>query len=80
MRTIIWEPPVFVCGMAIHGPFEAYDFMASRTGHDVRWPKVKGSQFAKAQTAMLAAMDGRVSIEDARACFGLALKEAQLTQ
>ncbi|CAN7681619.1 DUF982 domain-containing protein [Neorhizobium sp. LjRoot104] len=54
--------------------------MTSRAGHRLRWPRVKGSQFAKAQTAMLAAMDGRVSIEEARACFGLALKEAQLTR
>lgn len=79
MRTIIWELPVFVCGVAIRGPFEAYDFMTSRTGGKVRWPAVKGLQFAKAQTAMLAAMDDRGSIEDARACFSLALKEAQLT-
>ncbi|WP_105440457.1 DUF982 domain-containing protein [Neorhizobium sp. T25_13] len=79
MRTIIWDPPVFICGIVIHGPFEAYDFMASRTNQNVRWPAVKGLQFAKAQTAVLAAMDGRGSIEDARACFSLALKEAQLT-
>uniref|UniRef100_UPI0031018753 DUF982 domain-containing protein n=1 Tax=Neorhizobium sp. EC2-8 TaxID=3129230 RepID=UPI0031018753 len=54
--------------------------MTSRSGQNVRWPAVKGSQFAKAQLAMLAAMDDRLSIEDARACFGLALKEAQLAQ
>ncbi len=80
MRTIIWAPRVFACGTVIRGPFEAYDFMTSRSGQNVRWPAVKGSQFAKAQLAMLAAMDDRLSIEDARACFGLALKEAQLAQ
>jgi hypothetical protein len=29
---------------------------------------------------MLAAMDGRVAIEEAKACFHLALKEAHLTR
>ncbi|CAN7706021.1 DUF982 domain-containing protein [Neorhizobium tomejilense] len=79
MRTVFWDPPFFACGIVIRGPFEAYGFMNSRDGQNVCWPVVKGSQFAKAQLAMLAAMDGRLSIEDARACFGLALKEAQIT-
>lgn len=80
MRTIIWEHPVCVCGIVIHGPFEAYDFMSSRRPHRARWPRVKGPQFAKAQMMMLAAMDGRVAIEEAKACFHLALKEAHLTR
>ncbi|MDO1584401.1 DUF982 domain-containing protein [Rhizobium oryzicola] len=67
-----WRDPVKVGTFAVTGPKEALDFL------DHRWPRIKGPRFVQAHHTCLAAHDGRVAPEEARACFEEALHEAQI--
>ncbi|MGK9051479.1 DUF982 domain-containing protein [Xaviernesmea oryzae] len=70
--TTRWMPPVKIGNASIIGPLEAHHFMMKR------WPHVKGAKFALAHMAILAALDGRQTSQEARASFDRAVKEACL--
>ena len=67
-----WKRPVRIGTASINGPLEAHNFMM--TG----WPNSKSVKFATAHLAILAALDGRQTPEDARGQFVNALKDAKL--
>ncbi|KGE02172.1 MULTISPECIES: DUF982 domain-containing protein [Rhizobium/Agrobacterium group] len=72
MLTLRWDKPVRAGGHLIFGPLEAHNFMISD------WPHLKDRDFAIAENAILAALDGRQSPDEAREKFEAALKSAQL--
>ncbi|MGR9170629.1 MULTISPECIES: DUF982 domain-containing protein [Rhizobium] len=72
LSTVRWMPPVKIGNASIIGPLEAHRFMMNH------WPHVKGAKFALAHMAILAALDGRQTPQEARASFDRAVKEACL--
>ncbi|CDZ33721.1 Hypothetical protein NGAL_HAMBI1145_19750 [Neorhizobium galegae bv. officinalis] len=72
MLTLRWDKPVRASGEMIFGPLQAHKFMISE------WPYRKDREFALAESAILAALDGRNSPDEAREKFEAALASAQL--
>ena len=68
----LWDQPVRVGDDIIFSPFQAHQFLQTR------WPNQKDLNFANAETAIRAALDGRVTVDEARVRFEAALKSAQL--
>jgi len=67
-----WKEPVRTGGALITGPLEAHQFLMSG------WPNQKDMAFALAENAILAALDGRKTAEEARSKFLAAVRSAQL--
>ncbi|MBP1842240.1 hypothetical protein J2046_000484 [Rhizobium petrolearium] len=74
LLTARWMPPVKIGNASIIGPLEAHHFMMKS------WPHVKGAQFALAHMAILAALDGRQTPQEARVSFDGAVREACLNK
>lgn len=72
MPNAIWDTPVRVGDELLFSPFDAHRFLQSR------WPDRKDMEFAEAEAAIRAALDGRVTVDEARVKFEAALKSAQL--
>lgn len=72
MERVQWRRPVEAGGFAISDALEAIRFM------DRRWPQLKTKTFCIAHSACLAALDGRTTSDEARACFEEAVQEASL--
>jgi hypothetical protein len=77
MATERWNDPIKVGfenvgAKTINGPFEALKCLADL------WPNVRGLRYLKARSACRAALDGRKSLEEARAEFVAAAEEAKL--
>ena len=70
MTHIIWDKPVRLPEALICGPKEAWDFMMTH------WPHKKDLCFALASEAILAALDGRLSPDEARERFEAAIRSA----
>ncbi|EUB98089.1 protein of unknown function DUF982 [Rhizobium sp. CF080] len=73
MQNRMWDRPVRVGDELIFSPFQAHQFARSK------WPHTKDAEFAGAYDAILAALDGRVSPDEARVKFESALKSARLS-
>jgi hypothetical protein len=72
MTHKIWDRPVRAGNELIFSPFDAHRFLQSK------WPDRKDMYFADAETAIRAALDGRVTVDEARVKFEAALKSAHL--
>lgn len=72
MTQKIWDMPVRVGDDIIFSPFDAHRFLQTK------WPGRKDMNFASAETAIRAALDGRVTVDEARLKFEAALKSAKL--
>ena len=72
MATGIWDTPVRVGDDLLFSPIDAHRFLQAK------WPHRKDIKFAEAEAAIRAALDGRVTIDEARVKFEAALKTAQL--
>jgi len=72
MLTGPWSKPVRIGNNSINSPLQAHGFMMRR------WPNAKSLRFAEAQLAILAALDGRHSLEEARVRFVAAIRDAKL--
>jgi hypothetical protein len=73
MIKALWDIPVRAGDDLIFSPFQAYQFTRDK------WPDRKDRDFASAHDAILAALDGRVTPDEARIKFEAALKSAQLS-
>ncbi|ANM09052.1 UNVERIFIED_ORG: hypothetical protein GGI57_003355 [Rhizobium aethiopicum] len=77
MATEKWNSPVKV-GFegadlrTVNGPFDALKCLADF------WPNSRGLRYIKARSTCRAALDGRKSVEEARAEFLAAAEEAKL--
>ncbi|MBB2685671.1 UNVERIFIED_ORG: hypothetical protein GGD47_003267 [Rhizobium etli] len=77
MATEKWHDPVKV-GFedadlrTVNGPFDALKCLADL------WPSARGLHYIKARSTCRAALDGRKSVEEARAEFLAAAEEAKL--
>ena len=71
MQNKLWDQPVRVGDELIFSPFQAHQFARSK------WPHMKDAEFASARDAILAALDGRVTPDEARIKFEAALKSAR---
>lgn len=56
--------------LSVAGPFDAMTCLTNS------WPTMTGHKFLKARSACKAALDGRVSVDDARRDFVAAVREA----
>lgn len=74
MLTGRWSRPVRIGDSSIDSPLQAHGFMMSG------WPNAKNLTFAEAHLAILAALDGRQSAEEARTRFVTAVWDAELDQ
>ncbi|MBW6425473.1 DUF982 domain-containing protein [Rhizobium sp. XQZ8] len=72
MNDKIWDQPVRVGDALIFSPIDAHRFLQSQ------WPDRKDMAFADAESAIRAALDGRVTVDEARVKFEKALKSAHL--
>lgn len=72
MLTGPWNKPVRIGNVSIDSPLQAHGFMMRR------WPNAKSLRFAEAHLAILAALDGRHSAEEARLRFVVAIRDAKL--
>ncbi|WP_454848135.1 DUF982 domain-containing protein [Rhizobium binxianense] len=77
MATNKWTNPVTVGfenadDRTVNGPFDALKCLADL------WPTSRGLHYLKARSACRAALDGRKSLEEARAEFLAAAEEAKL--
>ncbi len=72
MQNKLWDQPVRAGDDLIFSPFQAHQFARSK------WPDKKDAEFASAYDAILAALDGRVTPDEARVKFEAALKSAEL--
>lgn len=77
MATERWNSPVKVGfegadARTVNGPFDALKCLADL------WPSMRGLRYIKARSACRAALDGRKSVEEARAEFLAAAEEAKL--
>ena len=72
MLNIQWERPVVAAGQSISGPLEAHRFLMHG------WPHNKNLDWSAAENSALAALDGRVTPDEARVRFMAAVKSAQL--
>ncbi|MBY3070267.1 DUF982 domain-containing protein [Rhizobium leguminosarum] len=77
MATERWNSPVTVGfegadARTVNGPFDALKCLADL------WPSMRGLRYIKARSACRAALDGRKSVEEARAEFLAAAEEAKL--
>lgn len=72
MLTEHWSTPVRIGDSSINSPLQAHGFMMRE------WPNTKYLTFAEAHLAILAALDGRQSIEEARTRFVTAVLDAEL--
>lgn len=75
MANNAWNAPVAVNfphqeQKVISGPFEAMTCLTDR------WPNMSGLKFLRARMACKAALDGRLSADDARVIFVEAVGEA----
>lgn len=73
MENRFWDRPVRVGDELIFSPFQAHQFARDR------WPHKKDGEYASAKDAIIAALDGRVTPDEARIKFEAALKTAQLS-
>jgi len=73
MENRFWDRPVRAGDDLIFSPFQAHQFARDR------WPQKKDGAFAAAHHAILAALDGRVTPDEARIKFEAALKSAHLS-
>jgi hypothetical protein len=73
MKNSFWDAPVRAGDDLIFSPFQAHQFVRTK------WPDRKDPQFASAYDAILAALDGRVTPDEARVKFEAALKSAHLS-
>lgn len=71
MENRFWDQPVRVGDELIFSPFQAHQFTRDR------WPHRKDSEYVSAHDAIIAALDGRVTPDEARIKFEAALKSAQ---
>ena len=72
MQNKLWDHPVRAGDDLIFSPFQAHQFARSK------WPDRKDAHFASGYDAILAALDGRVTRDEARVKFEAALKSAEL--
>lgn len=77
MPDVQWSEPVEIkfnhAGLrTVRGPFDALIYL-----HDM-WPLRTGAKFVKASNACKGAVEGRISLEDARKDFLAAAEEARL--
>ncbi|WP_183748916.1 DUF982 domain-containing protein [Rhizobium sp. BK196] len=77
MATERWNSPIKVGfegagARTVKGPFDALACLAEH------WPAVRGLKYLKARSACRAALDGRKTVEEARAEFMAAAEEAKL--
>ncbi len=77
MATEKWNNPISVGfentdPRTVLGPFDALACLADL------WPDARGLRYLKARSACRAALDGRKSVEEARAEFVAAAEEAKL--
>ncbi|MGK9055380.1 DUF982 domain-containing protein [Neorhizobium petrolearium] len=73
MRNKLWDQPVSAGDELIFSPFQAHQFARSK------WLHRRDAEFASAHDAILAALDGRVTPDEARIKFEAALKSAGLS-
>jgi hypothetical protein len=73
MQNKVWDQPVSAGDELIFSPFQAHQFARSK------WPDRTDAEFASAHDAILAALDGRVTPDEARIKFEVALKSAGLS-
>lgn len=79
MSNTQWSEPIEIefghaGSRTVRGPFDALIYL-----HDM-WPQRTGAKFVKASNACKGAVEGRVSMETARADFLAAAEEAKLTK
>lgn len=72
-----WKSPVCVAlgekgEQMVRGPHDALALMTEK------WPFLRGVQFVRARSFCRAALDGRKSVEEARAQFEQAIGETQI--
>jgi len=77
MATERWNGPIKVGfeeagSRTVNGPFDALACLADH------WPAARGLKYLKARSACRAALDGRKTVEEARAEFMAAAEEAKL--
>ncbi|KQV83996.1 DUF982 domain-containing protein [Rhizobium sp. Root1220] len=77
MASNKWNDPIDLgfentAARTILGPFDALKCLADL------WPSARGLRYLKARSACRAALDGRKSLEEARAEFVAAAEEAKL--
>jgi hypothetical protein len=77
MASEKWNDPIQVGfettgARTISGPFDALTCLTEL------WPNVRGLRYLKARSTCRAALDGRKSLEEARAEFVAAAEEARL--
>ncbi|MGK9055506.1 DUF982 domain-containing protein [Neorhizobium petrolearium] len=70
MHNKLWDQSVRVGDELIFSPFQAHQFARSK------WSHRKDADVASAHDAVLAALDGRVTPDEARIKFEAALKSA----
>ncbi|KAA9386909.1 DUF982 domain-containing protein [Neorhizobium galegae] len=73
MAAKMWDSPVCVGDDLIFGPFQAHQFLKSRRKHHL------DPSLAAAEAAIRAALDGRVTVDEARERFQAALNSAKLS-
>ncbi|MBP1844601.1 hypothetical protein J2046_002860 [Rhizobium petrolearium] len=72
MLTGPWSSPVWIGDSSINSPLQAHGFMLHG------WPNAENLTFSAAHLAILAALDGRQSAEEARTRFVAAVLDAEL--
>jgi len=72
MPDINWDRPVLAGDRLVFGPLGAHRFLMND------WPHIKNMDYAVADACILRALDGRVSPDEARELFVIALKSADL--
>ncbi|MBB3592565.1 hypothetical protein FHX08_002909 [Rhizobium sp. BK529] len=77
MATERWNSPIKVGfeeagARTVNGPFDALACLSDL------WPAARGLQYLRARSVCRAALDGRKSVEEARAEFVAAAQEAKL--
>ncbi|MGK6317403.1 DUF982 domain-containing protein [Neorhizobium sp. DT-125] len=72
MLTGPWSSPLRIGDSSIKSPLQAHGFMMHG------WPNAKNLAFAEAHLAILAALDGRQSAEEARTRFVAAVRDAEM--
>ena len=77
MSSLSWNVPFRVITpnnghQTVHGPFAALILLMDD------WPDMRGSAYLEARSACRAALEGRRDVEEARARFMLAAREADM--